>query len=44
MGYWLGSGQDGLGLVMAGLVGYDGERDLASVVQGLCKVVQQPWL
>jgi hypothetical protein len=47
VGFWLGSGQDGLGLVMAGCVGYDGGRDLACVIQGLGKVVCQPlvvWL
>jgi hypothetical protein len=32
---------DGLGLVMVGHVGYDGERDLLCVVQGLWKVVCQ---
>jgi hypothetical protein len=47
MGFWLGSGQDGLALVMAGRVGYGGEQDLACVIQGLRKVVCQPlvmWL
>jgi hypothetical protein len=38
MGFWLGSGQDGLDLVMAGRVGYDVGRDLACV-QGFRKVV-----
>jgi hypothetical protein len=42
--FWLGSCQDGLGLVTAGHVGYDDERDLACAVQGLWKVVSQPWL
>jgi hypothetical protein len=47
MGFWLGSGQDGLGLVMVGHVDYDGGRDLACVIQGLGNVVCQPlvvWL
>jgi hypothetical protein len=29
---------------MTGHVGYDGERVLACVVQGLWMVVRQPWL
>jgi hypothetical protein len=44
MGFWLESGHDVLGLVMAGHVGHDGRRDMVCVIQGLGKVVCQPFI